>query len=93
MYNQNDFLRLRSELLFKYGTTKVKPEDCNKISIAIFLEGGNYISERSIKRFLGLIPDADNLPTVVLDMLSSYVGHVNWETFILKHIEDDGIAH
>lgn len=81
MYNPNDFLRLRSELLFKYGLSKIQPEDCNKISIAIFLENGNYISEQSIKMVFGLIPSSNNFHPAVLDMLSKYVGYEDWEAF------------
>ncbi|MBB6240511.1 hypothetical protein HDC90_005189 [Pedobacter sp. AK013] len=66
---------LRVALQRKCKIKTIDPDACAAISIAVFMENGDYVSKTSLMRLFGLLPMNEiALSLIVLDMLFRFAG-------------------
>ncbi|WP_316846918.1 hypothetical protein [Pedobacter psychrodurus] len=75
------FEALQTQVLAKCGIAIIYINDCSNISIQIFEQNRNYISETTIKRFFGFPSNTGQFSPFVMDSISQFIGFTNWQEF------------
>jgi len=78
---------LRAQILTLCRIETVTIENCREISIQIFNKDKNYLSQKTIQRFFGLIRDTPDPSPFVLDSLAMFTGNDSWDQFKEQFIE------
>lgn len=69
---------LKLEVLTASGIESISMENCRDISIQIFNKDKNYLSQKNLQKFFGLIPQSADPSPFVLDSLATFIGKVSW---------------
>ena len=77
---------LQKQVLAKCGIPIIDINDCSNISIQIFEQNRNYISETTIKRFFGFPSNTGQFSPFVMDSISQFIGFTNWQEFQNKTV-------
>jgi|GEM_PF-2086274 len=63
---------LKDALIKKFGSEVTDALSCENLSIAIFLNSGNYVSRSTLMRLFGIVEKPSSLNPKVLDFLMKY---------------------
>ncbi|RBQ08922.1 hypothetical protein [Pedobacter miscanthi] len=72
---------LRTQVLTASGIESISLENCRDISIQIFNKDKNYLSQKTLQKFFGLIPQSADPSPFLLDSMAGFIGKISWDQF------------
>lgn len=72
MLTEQRLIKLREALIKKFGSEVTDCLSSEKLSIAIFLKSGNYVSRSTIMHLFGLVEKPGSINSKILDFLDTY---------------------
>lgn len=74
--------KLKANVELKFGRRITYQKDCKLLADSILKETGEYISPATIRRVFGFLATNSKSSRVTLDILSRYIGLIDWAQFI-----------
>jgi len=82
VFNKGMIEKLKANVELKFGRRVAYQKDCKQLADSILKETGEYISPATIRRVFGFLATNSKPSRVTLDILSRYIGLLDWTQFI-----------